>query len=73
MGILSKGFSNTIQGTNTILFIPYHSIPPDRRVDITYGRIVVDYRPQKQEKHITRLTLGGNLINYPYTVSSPTA
>ena len=32
---------------------------------------MVDYRPHKEENHITRLTVGGNLIDYPDTVSSP--
>jgi hypothetical protein len=39
----------------------------------TYGRIVVSVRPQKAEKFRTRLTVGGNLINYPFEVSTPTA
>ena len=41
--------------------------------DITYGRIVVSYRPQKLEKHRSRLTVGGDRINYPFDVSTPTA
>ena len=67
------GISNKIKGTNTMKFIPFKDIPVDRRKDITYGRIVVDYRPQKEEPYHTRLTVGGNRINYPTTVSSPTA
>ena len=34
---------------------------------------MVDYRPQKAEPHRTRLTVGGNLINYPHNVSTKTA
>jgi hypothetical protein len=33
----------------------------------------VDYRPQKEEPNRTRLTAGGNLIDYPGDVSTPTA
>ena len=33
----------------------------------------MDYRPQKDEPHCTRLTVGGNLIDYPGEVSTPTA
>jgi hypothetical protein len=33
----------------------------------------VDYRPQKEEPNRTRLTVGGNLIDYPGDVSTPTA
>jgi hypothetical protein len=46
-------------------------VPTDRKV--TYGRIVCTIRPQKEEKHRTHLTVGGNLIDYPYDVSTPTA
>ena len=40
---------------------------------MSHGRIVCDYRPQKAEPEQTRLTVGGNLINYPEEVRTPTA
>ena len=40
---------------------------------MTYGRIVVDCRPQKTEPNYTRLTMGSNLIDFPGNVSTPTA
>ena len=40
---------------------------------MTYDRIVVDYRPQKTDPNCTRLTVGGNLINFPGNFSTPTA
>jgi hypothetical protein len=46
-------------------------VPQDRKV--TYSRIVVDIRPEKKETHRTRLIVGGNLIEYPGDVSTPTA
>jgi hypothetical protein len=46
-------------------------VPADRKV--TYGRIVATIRPQKSETHRVRLTVGGNLIDYPGNVSTPTA
>ena len=49
IGRLAQGNSR-VQGTNTIFFITYENIPINRRKDITYARIVVDHRPQKQEK-----------------------
>ena len=52
LGRLSGGFGNNIKGTNTISFIPYQDIPQDRRGNITYGKIVVDYRPQKDENKL---------------------
>jgi hypothetical protein len=53
-----------------IAFIPRKLVPMYKKV--TYGRFVTDIRPQKEEKHCTRLTIGGNLIDYPGNVSAPT-
>ena len=64
---------NRIKGTNTIYFTNYALIPKDCLSDITYVRIVVDYCPQKNEPNRTRLTVGGNLIDYPGDVRTPTA
>ena len=72
IGRLAQG-NNIVQGTNTMFFITYENIPNNRRKDITYAKIVVDYRPHKQEKERTRITVGGNLINYPDNVSTKTA
>ena len=58
-------------GTNTIFFIPKEKVPSGRTV--TYGTIVAKIRPQKDETHCTRLTMGGNLINFPGDVKTPTA
>jgi hypothetical protein len=71
LGRLAQGVSNRVQGTDTIFFVPFSAVPTDRTV--TYGRIVCDYRPQKSEPERTRLTVGGNLITYPYDVSTDTA
>ena len=38
-----------------------------------YGRICVDHRLHKSEPNRTRLTVGGNLINYPGEKYTPTA
>jgi hypothetical protein len=37
---------------------------------VTYGQFVVDIRPNKTETHQVRLTVGGNLIQYPGDVST---
>jgi hypothetical protein len=39
---------------------------------VTYCRFVCDVRPQKAEHERTRLTVGGNLINYDGDVSTQT-
>eukprot|EP00957_Ditylum_brightwellii_P066140 5018793-Ditylum_brightwellii.AAC.1 len=72
LGRLAQGVAKREKGTNTIFFIPYEEVPEERRKDVTYRRIVCDYRPQKKEKVRTRLTVGGNLINYPDDVSTST-
>ena len=72
IGRLCTGIRD-IKGTETMTFIPKSEIPKDRLKDVTYGRIVVSYRPQKLEKHRSRLTVGGDRINYPFAVSTPTA
>ena len=73
LGRLAQGQDNNNVGTNTINFIPFDNIPTDRRKDITYGRIVVEYKLHKDEPHRTRLTVGGNQITYPGIVTTPTA
>ena len=40
---------------------------------MTYGRIVLGYQPQKTKPNRTRLTVGGNLINFPGNTSTPTS
>eukprot|EP00957_Ditylum_brightwellii_P112989 8615853-Ditylum_brightwellii.AAC.1 len=45
-------------GTNTIFFVKKYNVPKGRKS--IYGRIVCDYRPQKQDPNRVRLTVGGN-------------
>lgn len=58
-------------GTDTIFFIPKSEMPRGRTA--TYGRICVNYRPQKEDPYRTRLAVGGNRIDYSWDVSTPTA
>jgi hypothetical protein len=41
--------------------------------ETTYGSFICDYKPHKTEKEQTRLTAGGDRINYPEDCSTPTA
>ncbi len=59
--------------TETIFFRKKSEIPADRRKDITYGRIVCVYRSEKKDPYRTRITMGGNLVNYPDDCGTPTA
>eukprot|EP00957_Ditylum_brightwellii_P055716 4221611-Ditylum_brightwellii.AAC.1 len=58
-------------GTNTIKFITQNQVPGNKNP--TYARFVCDVCPQKAEKHRTWITVGGNLIEYPGEVHTPTA
>ena len=69
IGRLMQGNKN-VEGADTMFFIQYNDIPINRWKDITYAKIVVDYRPQKTEKEQALITIGGNLINYPNNVST---
>ena len=73
-GRLTQGLKDgRVKGTNTMRYIKKNQIPQDRRKDITYARFVCDYRPNKAEPHRTRLTVGGDRINYPDDAGTPTA
>jgi hypothetical protein len=58
-------------GTNTMRFIKHTDVPADRTA--TYVRIVCDERPLKTETKRVRLTVGGDKIDYPGNVATPTA
>ncbi|KAL7474928.1 hypothetical protein ACHAW6_000871, partial [Cyclotella cf. meneghiniana] len=55
-----------------MFFIDKHDILPPCLKDVTYGSIVVNYHPQKMEKECKCLTVGGNLIDYPCPIATPT-
>jgi hypothetical protein len=60
-----------IPGTDTCYFINLTYIPKDR--NITYGKIVCDYKPHKKEKERVRLTVGGDILNYSGDVATSMA
>jgi hypothetical protein len=70
LGRLFQGIRN-VPGTDTCFFIRKSQVPKHKRA--TYGRIVCNVCPQKEEIHCTRLTVGGNLIDFPGNKSTPTA
>ncbi len=41
--------------------------------DVTYGSFSCDFKPNKEEKEHTRLTVGGKKINYPDDCGTLTA
>ena len=38
----------------------------------TYGRVVVNFRPEKEDPYCTRLNVGVDRVNYPYDCGTPT-
>jgi hypothetical protein len=69
-GSLFQGIRD-IPGTDTCVFIKLTNIPKDR--NITYGKIVCDYKPHKKEKERVRLTVGGDRLDYSGDVATSTA
>jgi hypothetical protein len=59
--------------TETIKFVVWRDIPKDRLSDITYARICCNERPEKTDPDRTRITMGGNLVNYLGDCGTPTA
>jgi hypothetical protein len=72
-GRLAQGVGNRITGSDTIRFIPLSKIPYDRLKNVTYGKFVCELKPNKKEINRTRLTVGGDRINYPGDCGTPTA
>ena len=56
-----------------MFFIKENEVPRDRRRDITYARIVCNYRDQKKVKHPTLITMGGDGTNCPFDCGTTTA
>ena len=47
-----------------MLFIAHYQVTSDQLKDVSYGRIILDYRTHKEEPHRKRLNVWGNLIDY---------
>jgi hypothetical protein len=69
-GCLFQGIRD-IPGTDTCFFIELKNILKYRK--ITYGKIVCDNKPHKQEKERVRLTVGGARLDYFGDVATSTA
>ena len=69
-GQLYQG-TREVKGTNTVMFIPKSKVPKDKKV--TYGEIVCKMKPEKEEKELTILTVGGNLLDFTGNLSASTS
>jgi hypothetical protein len=70
LGRLFQGIHD-IQGTNTCLFVELTNTPKDPQ--ITYVKIVCDYKPHKKDKERIILTVGGTILDYSEEVATSTA
>ena len=73
MGRLAQGLKGRVEGTNTIYFINKNEVLQDQWKDVTYGRICVNYQPEKEDTYRIRLTIGGYIINYNEDCGKPTS
>jgi hypothetical protein len=70
---LAQGKPGVTKATNTIYFLSHDEIrhiPKDQTV--MYARIVINHWPQKEDPNRVRITIGGNLINYPFELTTCT-
>eukprot|EP00956_Cyclotella_meneghiniana_P017217 scaffold27841_cov34-Cyclotella_meneghiniana.AAC.3 len=73
-GRLAQGVGGRIKNpTDTFTFIREEDIPKDRKKDVTYGSFTCSVCPEKADPNRTRFTAGGDKINYPGKVATPTA
>ena len=72
LGRLAQGMPGQAECTDTLFFVLKNRVPVDGWRDITYGRIVVKYRPEKDDPYIVRLCVGGNIIHFPWDCGTPT-
>eukprot|EP00804_Cyclotella_cryptica_P028368 CCRYP_016432-RA/>CCRYP_016432-RA protein AED:0.27 eAED:0.27 QI:0/0/0/1/1/1/2/0/586 len=68
-----QGVPGIVKGTDTIVFIHKTTVPQDRWENVTYGHIVANFCPKKDDLYRTCLTVGGNCINFPGDCGTPTA
>ena len=69
-GFLFQGYGTT-EGMNVLDWIHCDQVPHNKKV--TYPRYTLDIRPEKSEIQRTRITAGGNQLDYHGNVSTYTA
>ena len=76
VGRLAQGDDKTGTKGKNCIFVMTHEEIKDmfaRGKKPTYARIVVDFRPQKEDPNRVRITAGGNLIQYAGDLTTRTA
>ncbi len=72
LSCLVQGIPGVVIGTNTIFFINKDKVLANLWRNITYGHVVINYCPEKANPYHSRLTIGGNRVNYPGDYGTPT-
>ena len=67
---LAQGFDG-IKGTDTLEFIHKNKVPKHKKV--TYGNMICDFQPLKNEQYRVRLTVEGDRLPYDDDPGSPRA
>jgi hypothetical protein len=71
---LAQGCPGVTKGTNTICYLsPTNICKISQDRTVTYARTVIDHLPQKEDPNHVCITVGGNLINYPFKLTTRTA
>ena len=73
IGLLAQDTKGRVDGTDTMYFIHKHEVPQDRFKDVSCRKINCHYREGKAEPNQVRLTAGGDRINFPGDIGTPTA
>ena len=71
-GRLAEGIGGRIKGTGTMRAMPKLQVPENRMKDVIYGKFLCNVRPEKDEVDRTIFVVGGNRIDYPGDVGTPT-
>ena len=71
--LAQQGITGDVAGTDTVFFIGQNEVPPERRKDTTYARIVTEIREGKDDPNRVHIMVGGNLVEYHGDCGTPTA
>jgi hypothetical protein len=66
-----KGTKTESKALTHVFFIPHSAVPRGRIP--TYVKFVCAHKPHKADPHRVRMTVGGNIIEYPGEVATRTA
>ncbi len=70
---LAQGKPGVTKATKTIFFLSHNEIQhiPNNRT-VMYAQIVINHCPQKEDPNRVLITVGGNLINYTFELTTCT-